>query len=99
MIAQELQYGGKRHSAAHTSEYLFNQLIPYIGNKRKLLGLIQKAVRRTSHRQGMFVDFFAGSGVVARWAKLLGYRVIANDWEPYAEHLPRELATMKGFMA
>jgi len=26
---------------------------------------------------------FSGSGVVSRLAKTLGYRVIANDWEPY----------------
>ena len=89
MIAQELQYKGKRHSAAHTSEYLFNQLIPYIGNKRKLLGLIQKAIRRTPCSQGTFVDFFAGSGVVSRMAKMLGFRVISNDWEPYAEAINR----------
>ena len=38
---------------------------------------------------GCFVDFFAGSGVVARWAKLLGYRVIANDWEPYSQVINR----------
>ena len=54
-------------------------------------GLIEHAIRRAlSHpRQGTFVDFFAGSGVVARLAKLLGYRVIANDWEPYAEAINR----------
>ena len=33
---------------------------------------------------GTFVDFFAGSSVVARLAKTLGYRVLTNDWEPYA---------------
>ncbi len=84
-----LLYDGKRHAAAHTAEYLFNQLIPYIGNKRKLLGLIQRAIRRTGAEGGTFVDFFAGSGVVARLAKMLGYRAIANDWEPYAEALNR----------
>ena len=89
MNAQRLVYQGKRHAAARTSEYLFNQLIPYIGNKRKLLGLIQRAIRQTGVDGGLFVDFFAGSGVVARMAKLLGYRVVANDWEPYAEAINR----------
>jgi adenine-specific DNA-methyltransferase len=77
-------YDRKHHAAARTSEYLFNQLIPYIGNKRKLLALIHEAIERTARPKGIFVDFFAGSGVVSRLAKLLGYRVIANDWEPYA---------------
>ena len=83
-------YDRTRHAAVRTPEHLFNQLIPYIGNKRKLLGLIQRAVRQTTVRPGdSFVDFFAGSGVVSRWAKLLGYRVIANDWEPYAQTINR----------
>lgn len=84
MTAHRMIYDRKRHAAVRTSEYLFNQLIPYIGNKRKLLKLIDEAIRRTSRRKGTFVDFFAGSGVVSRWAKMLGYRVVANDWEPYA---------------
>jgi adenine-specific DNA-methyltransferase len=79
-------YDRTRHAAVRTTEFLFNQLIPYIGNKRKLLKLIHRAVEQTAMAPGArFVDFFAGSGVVARWAKLLGYRVIANDWEPYAQ--------------
>jgi len=65
--------------------YLTDQLIPYIGNKRKLLPLVSEAVRSTGVREGTFFDVFAGSGVVARLAKLAGFRVIANDWEPYAE--------------
>ena len=86
MVLPRTIYDRTRHAAVRTPEYLFNQLIPYIGNKRKLLGLIQRAVRQTTVRPGdSFVDFFAGSGVVSRWAKLLGYRVIANDWEPYAQ--------------
>jgi adenine-specific DNA-methyltransferase len=92
MSAHRLVYDKRHHAASHTSEFLFNQLIPYIGNKRKLLQLIQKAVEQTSPDQcdrRTFVDFFAGSGVVSRWAKLLGYRVIANDWEPYSEAINR----------
>ena len=84
MTAHRLVYERQRHAAVRTSEYLFNQLIPYIGNKRKLLGLIHRALGHTSPEEGTLVDFFAGSGVVSRMAKRLGYRVIANDWEPYA---------------
>jgi len=89
MAAPRMIYDRKRHAAAHTSEYLFNQLIPYIGNKRRLLGLIQRAMRRTETAGGTFVDFFAGSGIVSRMAKRLGFRTIANDWEPYAEAINR----------
>jgi adenine-specific DNA-methyltransferase len=89
MSVPRLVYDRKRHAAVRTSEFLFNQLIPYIGNKRKLLRLIHQAIQNSSQREGAFVDFFAGSGVVSRLAKLLGYRVIANDWEPYAEAINR----------
>jgi adenine-specific DNA-methyltransferase len=85
MVVYSTVYDRKHHAAAHTSEYLFNQLIPYIGNKRKLLKLIARAMQGTSARKGTFLDLFAGSGVVSRMAKLLGYRVISNDWEPYAQ--------------
>ncbi len=79
-------YDRTRHAAAHTKDYLFGQLIPYIGNKRKLLDLIGRALRHTdTETGGTLLDMFAGSGVVSRFAKTLGYRVIANDWEPYAK--------------
>jgi len=77
-------YDRTKHAAARTHEYLFNQLIPYIGNKRKLLDLIQEALALASLANGgIFLDLFAGSGVVSRLAKQLGHRVISNDWEPY----------------
>jgi adenine-specific DNA-methyltransferase len=65
--------------------YLTDQLIPYIGNKRKLLPMIQSAIEATGLEGGTFCDLFAGSGVVSRLAKQMGFRVIANDWEPYCE--------------
>lgn len=80
------QYQRDSHAAAWTQDYVFQQLIPYIGNKRKLLGLLQQAIEYTgvAPERGVFLDVFAGSGVVARMAKRLGYQVIVNDWEPYA---------------
>ena len=33
------------------------------------------------------MDLFAGSGVVSRLAKKQGFRVISNDWEPYAKEI------------
>jgi adenine-specific DNA-methyltransferase len=77
-------YHPRRHAAAWTDDYVFHQLIPYIGNKRKLLGLIGQAVASTQPAPGAAIaDLFAGSGVVARHLKGIGHRVIANDWEPY----------------
>ena len=83
---QETTYIRGRHSAVRTTDFVFNQLIPYIGNKRKLLDLIAQSLKHTTKSEvPTFLDIFAGSGVVARLAKTLGYRVIANDWEPYAK--------------
>lgn len=66
------------------AEFHTDQLIPYIGNKRKLLPLIREAIEASGIVGGTFYDAFAGSGVVSRLAKTMGYRVIANDWEPYS---------------
>lgn len=79
-------YKSRRHAAARTGDFVYNQLIPYIGSKRKLLGLISQALGqgRDDAKGKTFLDMFAGSGVVARYAKTLGYKVISNDWEPYS---------------
>src|SRR4051794_23021768 len=78
------RYAASRHAAARTDDYVYAQLIPYLGNKRKLLPLIFEGLHHTGVEQGSFVDLFSGSTVVARFAKTLGLRVLANDWEPYA---------------
>lgn len=49
-----------------------------------MLPLIRQAIERTEVQSGVFVDYFAGSGVVSRLAKWLGFQVVANDWEPYS---------------
>lgn len=69
--------------------YLTHQLIPYIGSKRKLLPLIAEAIAVTGRTSGVFLDLFSGSGAVSRLAKLAGYRVISNDWEPYTQIINR----------
>tara|TARA_B100000900_G_scaffold413533_1_gene437757 strand:+ start:580 stop:1836 length:1257 start_codon:yes stop_codon:yes gene_type:complete len=74
-------------AARDTDEYVFSQLIPYIGNKRKLLDIIHQAIDITGVKGGSFVDLFSGSTVVARFAKKLGFRVLSNDWEPYSEQI------------
>ena len=92
MTYQFLKYKARDHAAVRTQEYLFNQLFPYIGNKRKLLPLIWEAILKTQvetlHRNvstaPIFLDLFSGSGVVSRLAKKNGFQVISNDWEPYS---------------
>lgn len=79
------------HAANSTDDYVFHQLIPYIGNKRKLLGLIDRALAATGldPQAATFIDGFAGTGVVSRFARQLGFQVLANDWEPYSEIINR----------
>ena len=85
-----MRYDRRQHAARDTGSFVFHQLIPYIGNKRKLLPLIGRAVAASGIGPGdSFVDLFSGSGVVARFAKSLGLRTIANDWEPYSEQINR----------
>ncbi len=86
-----MKYQKAIHAGARTDEFVFHRLIPYIGNKRKLLPLIAEAVAATGldPKASVFVDTFAGTGVVSRWAKAAGYRTVANDWEPYAEIINR----------
>jgi adenine-specific DNA-methyltransferase len=81
-----VRYRPRQHAARSTDEYVFCQLLPYLGNKRHLLGVVGEALAATGCRpqRSTFVDAFAGSGVVARFAKHLGFAVVANDWEPYA---------------
>ncbi|QTQ12597.1 DNA adenine methylase [Treponema parvum] len=69
------------------NDYLTRQIIAYIGNKRKLLGLILKAIQQTGIeiKPGLkFFDAFAGSGVVSRLAKMLNFEIYTNDWEYYS---------------
>jgi adenine-specific DNA-methyltransferase len=88
-VDERFAYRRRHHAAVRSESYIFSQLIPYLGNKRKLLPLIAGALSHTGCRYGSFVDLFAGSTVVARMAKTLGFRVVTNDWEPYSFELAR----------
>ena len=69
------------------SDYLTKQIIAYIGNKRRLLDLIYKAIISSVEKiqPGIkFFDVFAGSGIVSRLGKELNFEVITNDWETYS---------------
>jgi adenine-specific DNA-methyltransferase len=71
------------------SPYLGNQLIAYIGNKRRLLPFIKNAFDSIAERVPVsaFIDPFAGTGAVSRLARFLGWRVAANDAEEYSRIL------------
>lgn len=76
----------------YDKSFVENNLIAYIGNKRRLLPLLISALREIESygstkvdRKGVFVDYFSGTGVVARLAKFLGFSVVANDWEHYSQ--------------
>lgn len=69
-------------------EYLTEQIITYIGNKRSLLGFIDKAVDIVKEELNKdkidVVDMFSGSGVVARYLKKSSHILYANDLEDYS---------------
>ena len=55
------------------AEYLSEQLITYLGNKRSLLNFIGKAVdtvkKRLNKEKLRVFDVFSGSGIVSRYLK------------------------------
>lgn len=73
---------------AEDPDYLSQQIITYIGNKRALLGRIGSAVERVKHRLGKrrlrCFDVFSGSGVVSRLLKGHASLLVSNDLEDYA---------------
>ena len=73
--------------------YLSNQLITYIGNKRSLLSHISKAVIQVKKRIGKshlrIFDAFSGSGIVSRLMKAHASYLASNDFEDYAASISR----------
>jgi adenine-specific DNA-methyltransferase len=71
-----------------SQEFLTENLITYIGNKRALLGPIDKALQLVREELGesklRTMDAFSGSGVVARLFKQYSSVVVANDLEKYS---------------
>lgn len=73
--------------------YLSEQLITYLGNKRALLDFIDSAVTDIRSRLGTrkitTFDVFSGSGIVSRYLRQYSSLVVANDLEQYAETINR----------
>lgn len=67
--------------------YLKNNLIAYIGNKRRLLPFIENGflnILEEDKNIKTALDLFAGSGSVSRLLKTLNLKVYSNDWEYYS---------------
>ena len=68
--------------------YLKDQIITYIGNKRKILPFIQSSLDKIGMKNYHFLDLFSGSGIVSRLAKVHGAsKITANDLEYYSSIL------------
>jgi adenine-specific DNA-methyltransferase len=69
-------------------DYLTQQLISYIGNKRALLGFIgdgiKKVQKKLKKEKLKMFDVFSGSGIVARYFKQFSKLLIVNDLEKYS---------------
>jgi len=69
-------------------EYLTQQLITYIGNKRALLDFIGEGIGRVQKKLGrkklITFDAFSGSGIVARYFKQFSDLLVVNDLEKYS---------------
>lgn len=73
--------------------YLKEQVITYLGNKRRLLPLIQEGILKVRSRLGgrrlRAFDAFSGSGIVSRLLKQHCTHLYSNDLEAYAALLNR----------
>lgn len=69
-------------------DFLTNQIITYIGNKRSLLNEIENQIlpikKRLNKEKLNCLDLFSGSGIVARMLKSHSDLLIVNDLENYS---------------
>ncbi len=75
--------------AIEDGDFLKQQLITYIGNKRSLLPLIEAGLvlvkNKLEKERVDFLDLFSGTGVVARMARQHARVLHCNDLEHYSE--------------
>jgi adenine-specific DNA-methyltransferase len=73
------------------NEFVFQNMITYIGNKRTLLPNIEQTVidikRSLKKDLVTSLDGFSGSGVVSRMLKYHSKILFVNDLEPYSYHI------------
>ena len=69
-------------------DFLTTQIITYLGNKRSLIGNIEKEIIEIENKLGskklVCADLFSGSGIVARMLKKHSSKLIVNDLENYS---------------
>ena len=74
-----------------STEFLTEQIITYLGNKRALITNIEKEIIKIKEEMGVrrvcCADLFSGSGVVARMLKKHSHTLIVNDLEAYSKLL------------
>ena len=77
--------------AGEDPRYLQEQIITYLGNKRRLLDFIGKAVTQVRTQLGgrklRCFDAFSGSGIVSRYLKQHATLLYTNDLEDYSRIL------------
>jgi adenine-specific DNA-methyltransferase len=62
----------------------------YIGSKLSLLEFLEKSINKVVDKNcSTFCDLFAGTGIVGRYFKRRGYKIIANDIQYYSYVLNR----------
>ena len=70
------------------NDFLTTQIITYLGNKRRLLNVIEDEIDNISVRlektKLVTADLFSGSGIVARMLKSHSSKLIVNDLENYS---------------
>ncbi len=77
--------------AGENPRFLQEQIITYLGNKRRLLDFIGRAVEQVRERLGgrklRCFDAFSGSGIVSRFLKQHSSLLYTNDLEDYSRIL------------
>ena len=81
--------------------FLNEQIITYLGNKRKLIQFIDESINKIINTDDTlkdkplknitFFDIFSGSGIVSRYGKAKGFKVLSNDLEIYSEVINESL--------
>ncbi len=62
-----------------------DQLFPYVGRKDR--NKAETIVNHLTPENGVVCDPFTGSGIHAYSTTSLGRRLLANEWEPYANRM------------
>ena len=77
----------ERRKMAERKEFLTEQVITYLGNKRSLLSFIDNAVQLVCSEMNKdkldVFDVFSGSGIVSRYLKQYSHNLYVNDLEDY----------------